>query len=230
MNQAVKNFETELKNVQELTGEQTDLAKLWRTFITGHLSDIGEHTKTYLEQRSEVARKKLEAGLIKYDKLETTLKQAEGRTAAKSDVVPKAAKYQKHYDAQKEKEVALEKRKGSEKKDVVQQEGVVEAKQKELKDLRAQVKAAQKAEKKQAPGTPKTSTNLKKQKEDKEDELKIAKVKLETLKRVVSGTTREHEELYYDSVSQIVANLRKDQVTLRKYNMVIKKLEMPKVT
>ena len=224
MQLAIKNVETELSNIKELTGEKTDIAALWRQWIEKHLVDMPTSAKKLLTAKVKLAESLLTPGLQKYDTMYKALDKKEGPKDPSGTVSTQAA-HTKHFEVQEKEKKKIQTRIDNQKKEVKKKEDVVKATEKELTDLYRDIKEARAREKKAGPNTSK----LEEKKENiKKTELPRQKKDLVAAQTTLSLAEREVDELYSHTVKQIVDGLKQDQATLKKFSTAIGKLAMPK--
>ncbi|KAJ4359596.1 uncharacterized protein N0V89_000151 [Didymosphaeria variabile] len=213
MNEAITNVEIELQNVQHLTGTnlQTNLAKAWRTYMRDRVADIGTDGKKWLQARIDHTRPQVVATLTKYQGMLKNLKHKE-TTGTQAQINRYAAQ-------QNQEKTRLTREIAQAQSDVTRQEGHIVTVRGQVAALTAQIR----------PATGTREKQLKADRQRKRNELLREKTKLVRLKKALGKVTRERDELYSNSVQQIVDNLQKDQKLLNIYERAIARLSMPVV-
>jgi hypothetical protein len=224
MQRIIKDVETELKNVEELTKEKVDLAPLWRAWIDQYLLDITKKSKEFLKAHVTTTEPLVKAGITKYDKLQKDLKTKEG-PKSQDGTVSKAPAHQKHWDIQNKEAKRLDTQIANNKKKETKLQNDIKDTALKLKNIRLKYSKAKADEKK---GAKNTSDALKKDKLKLEDQEVAEKLELDGVRQKMASDLRDKQELYADSVGQIIDGLKKDQDVLKKFSTAITKLEMPK--
>ncbi|KAL1591735.1 hypothetical protein SLS60_011734 [Paraconiothyrium brasiliense] len=211
MNEAITNVEIELQNVQHLTGEnlRTNLAKAWRTYMRDRVAEIGTEGKTWLQARINYTKSKVATTLTRY---QTMLRDLKGKETTGSQ-----AQINRYASQQNKEKTRLDREIAQAQSAVTKQDGQIVTVRGEIAKLTASIRSATGAQEKR----------LKADRQIKRNQMNREKTTLVRLKKALGKVTRQRDELYSNSVQQIVNNLQKDQNLLNIYETAIARLSMP---
>jgi DNA repair exonuclease SbcCD ATPase subunit len=247
---SVKNVDLELQNVNYLTGETINLAKMWGTFIEDHLTNIEAKAKEWLKTRIDTTETKITEMITTLEKREDGLKKKETskdkatyekKTKEDSDKLDKEIETAKDAVAT-QKTVLKNAETGLEAKRDASAKKKTELKDEEAK-LTAIVKqiAAEKDKKKLADlNTEKTTlegqiAKIKAEKSTADNartkaqrEREKAQRALLTKEKALGRKQRAMRSLRSKWLAEVIADLKKDQVVVAKFKKAAAMATMPK--